>query len=273
MEKLKNRNHSDSISDLRRLIKTLKGENGCPWDRKQTLRSMSVYMVEEVFELVDAIQTENPQLIMEELGDVLFQIFFIVRLFYESHHIDLDKIIFANIEKMKRRHPHVFGDEVVDNADQVKEQWRKIKAQEKKTDFDQKSILSTIPAGLPALLRAYRISERAAGTGFDWDSIDEVMGQVEEEWGEFITEVELQRKGNNKNRRNVAMEFGDILFSLVNVARFAKIHPETALVDSIQKFERRFKSMEETVLQQGQKLEDLPRTKWETLWQAAKLQS
>ncbi len=272
MEKLKNEINVDFLSDLMALIKVLKGKDGCPWDQKQTLHSMSVYLIEEVYELVDAIQTESPRSIMEELGDVLFQIFFIAQLFYEAHHIGLRDIVSANIKKMEHRHPHVFGEQKIDNADQVKIQWRKIKSIEKNKASNQQSILNSIPAGLPALLRAYRISERAAGIGFDWDSIDEVMEQVKEEWLEFVREVEIQQNGGNADRE-VSMEFGDILFSLVNVARFAEIHPETALIDSIQKFEKRFRSMEKTVLQRGQKLEDLPRREWEFLWQKAKLQS
>jgi uncharacterized protein YabN with tetrapyrrole methylase and pyrophosphatase domain len=119
------------------------------------------------------------------------------------------------------------------------------------------------------MLRAYRISERAAGVGFDWDNIDEVMEQVKEEWSEFIREIEVQ-KGNNKDDKNVAIEFGDILFTLVNIARFAKIHPETALVYSIQKFEQRFKFMENTARLQGQNLESLSKSEWDSLWQNAK---
>ncbi len=274
MEKLKNEINLnvDLLSDLIALIKKLRGENGCPWDQKQTLRSMSVYLIEEVYELVDAIQKESPQLIMEELGDVLFQIFFIFQLFNEDHRVSLKDVVSANIEKMKHRHPHVFGDQKIENADQVKIQWQKIKSREKRNALVQESILNSIPVGLPALLRAYRISERAAGIGFDWDNIIEVMEQVKEEWAEFVSEIDMQQMGD-KVGRNVSMEFGDIIFSLVNVARFAKIHPDTALLDSIQKFERRFRLMEKTALQRGQKLEDLTRREWDNLWQIAKLHS
>lgn len=258
------------FNELKNLIITLRGENGCPWDKKQTLRSVSVYLIEEVYELVDAIQSEDPRLIAEELGDVLFQIFFISQIFSESSTFSLGKIIAANVEKMKRRHPHVFGDEKIETAEQVKSRWRQIKQQEKEENSDHNSILNSIPKSLPALLRAYRVSERAAGTGFDWDTIDEVMEQVKEEWVEFVNEVEAD-DGNPQDKSNVSMEFGDILFSLVNVARFAKIHPETALFDSINKFEKRFNFMEKIVLKQGRKLEDLPKDQLHTLWQRAKL--
>lgn len=268
MEELTERNKIP-LKDLEMLITVLRGDRGCPWDKKQTPNSIAVYLIEEVYELVDAIEAEDLDSIVEELGDVLFQIFFLCHLFYEAGHFDLNKVVLNNIKKMKRRHPHVFGSETIEKADQVKSRWERIKKQERKEESKHNSLLNSIPKGSPAMLRAYRISERAAGVGFDWDNIDEVMEQVKEEWNEFVKEIAKQ-KGNSKERKNVAMEFGDILFSLVNIARFAKIHPETALIDSIQKFEERFKFMEKTARLKGQKLEKLSRNEWESLWQNAK---
>jgi len=269
LERLTENNRQNPLKELDILIEVLRGERGCPWDKKQTPNSIAVYLIEEVYELVEAIQAEDLNLVVEELGDVLFQIFFLCHLFKDAGHFDFNEVVYTNINKMKRRHPHVFGNEIIEKADQVKLRWEQIKKQEKKEKSKQNSLLNSIPTGLPALLRAYRISERAASSGFDWDNIDEVMEQVKEEWSEFVREIAVQ-KGNSKERKNVAMEFGDILFSLVNIARFAKIHPETALVYSIQKFEQRFKFMEKTARLKGQKLEALSKNEWDSLWQSAK---
>jgi tetrapyrrole methylase family protein / MazG family protein len=269
LEKLIENNKQNLLEELKTLIATLRGKEGCPWDKKQTAQSITIYLIEEVYELVDAIQSKDSNSVLEELGDVLFQVFFLSHLFNEAGYFDLNEVIITNIKKMKRRHPHVFGNETIKSAEQVKFRWQEIKRQEKKNNSKENSLLNSIPHGLPALLRAYRISERAAGIGFDWDNIEEVMEQVKEEWNEFIGEIREQ-KGVEKKKDNVAMEFGDILFSLVNIARFAKIHPETALLASIQKFEQRFKFMEKTARLNGQKLEALSRNEWDNLWQKAK---
>lgn len=269
MEKLTEKKRQNPFKELIALIAQLRGEKGCPWDKKQTPKSIAVYLIEEVYELVDAIQSEDLNLVMEELGDVLFQIFFLLELFEKAGNFTILDVVEANITKMKRRHPHVFGNETINEIDQIKSRWRQIKEQEK-GDSEINSVLNSIPKGLPALLRAYRISERAAGIGFDWDSIDEVMAQTREEWIEFIREVIKEEKGIEKQGGEVAMEFGDILFSLVNVARFAKIHPETALLDSIQKFERRFEFMEKSALESGKELVSLSRNEWDMLWHKAK---
>jgi tetrapyrrole methylase family protein/MazG family protein len=268
LEELKYTENKNPFKELERLIATLRGENGCPWDKKQTPSSIAVYLIEEVYELVDAILADKPNLVLEELGDVLFQIMFLSHLFLELGYFNLEEVIATNIKKMKRRHPHVFENETVGSIEQIKLRWRQIKTQEK-NNTKKNSLLDSVPKKLPALLRAYRISERAAGVGFDWDNIEEVMGQVKEEWFEFIAEVKDQKKEKCDNKKS-AMEFGDILFSLVNLARFAKIHPETALLDSIQKFEQRFNFMEKSARHKGKRLESLSRNEWELLWQKAK---
>jgi tetrapyrrole methylase family protein/MazG family protein len=268
LEKLTKNISRNPLNDLEILIAILRGEGGCPWDKKQTPNSIAVHLIEEVYELVDAIQNGDLDLVVEELGDVLFQIFFLCYLFKDAGHFDLNKVVDTNINKMKRRHPHVFGDDVIENIDQVKFRWEQIKKHEKGEKSEQDSLLNSIPTGLPALLRAYRISERVAASGFDWETMDEVMEQVMEEWSEFIREIKVQK--GNKESKNVAIEFGDILFALVNIARFAKIHPETALVYSIQKFEQRFKFMEKTAHLKGQRIEELSKSEWDLLWQSAK---
>ena len=258
---------SAPIERLGALIETLRGENGCPWDKKQTPYTMARYLVEEVYELVDAIISKDPAAVCEEAGDVLFQLLFVVNLFRESGDFGLGDVVEKNIEKMVRRHPHVFGDVTAETPATVSENWDKIKVQEK-GGAGPYSVLSSIPDTLPALLRASMVSERAARTGFDWDDISGVMAKTMEEWEEFSTEV------NNSECESVsdkaAMEFGDILFTMVNVARFARIHPETALILSIQKFERRFTYMEEKSIEAGRSIVSLNRREMHSLWDEAK---
>ena len=223
------------------LIETLRGDQGCPWDKKQTPRSMVHYLVEEVFELVDAITADKDDDICEELGDVLFLVFFIAVQFQSLNRFDIETIVQRNLEKMIRRHPHVFGKETAETPDKVREQWQRIKRSEN-TVQKKFTTLGSVPKSLPALMRAHRISERAAQTGFDWDDIQGVMRKAEEEWDEL--KQELKETDDLDNRRAMELEFGDVLFTLVNVARFAGIHPESALAASTRKFETRFNTME-----------------------------
>jgi len=220
-----NPNESVSIDRLTTLIQTLRDENGCPWDRKQTPDTMTRYLIEEVYELADAIASKNANAVCEEAGDVLFQLLFVINLFRESGHFCLQDVVETNVEKMVRRHPHVFGDVSATTPETVSQNWDKIKRQEK-GPAGHGSVLNSIPSSMPALLRASMVSERAAKTGFDWDDIDAVMAKTMEEWEEFARELDAPegRAGNDK----AAMEFGDVLFTMVNVARFARIHPETA---------------------------------------------
>jgi MazG family protein len=258
----------DQISRLIRLIETLRGEKGCPWDKQQTSQSMAVYLVEEVYELLDAIESGNIEDIREELGDVLFQILFIACIHEEAGDFSIADVAESNREKMIRRHPHVFGDKTVEDAEQVRRQWRRIKKEEPRKS-DNPSILDSVPRKLPALMRAYRISERAGGKGFDWDDIRGVIEKTEEEWLEFKNELTRhQDHGNNKER--LAMEFGDVLFTLVNVARFARFHPETALSDATRKFEKRFRHMEEMLQENGQGIDTVKREELERLWEVSK---
>jgi len=250
---------------LNNLITTLRGENGCPWDRKQTPATMGRYMLEEVYELLEAIESGNPDEICEELGDVFFHILFIARLFQEKEIFGIEDVACKITEKMIHRHPHVFGNEKVNSADEVRVRWHKIKMKEKNT-LSKKSVLDSVPAGLPALMRAYTISERAAKTGFDWDNISGVMEKTEEE----LAELKAELSDEKENQKNVAMEFGDLLFSLVNLARFANIHPETALTDSIRKFEKRFKYMENIISESGRNLETVSMSEMDSLWEEAK---
>lgn len=245
------------------LIERLRGDDGCPWDKKQTPKSIAVYLVEEIFELFAAIVSDNPEQIREELGDVLFQIFFIAGLYQERGLFDIKGVASLNTEKMIRRHPHVFGNEKSPTDEKIRRRWHEIKMKEKKR-APNTSILDSIPSRLPALMRAYRISERAARTGFDWPDLTGVLRKAEEEWSELISAL------NGKNMEQMTLELGDLLFTLTNVARFIRIHPELALAQSIKKFERRFKTMEKVVSEQGRTLDSLTIEEMDILWQKAK---
>ena len=252
------------------LIKRLRGEGGCPWDRKQTPQSLSVYLIEEMYELVDAVASADNQAVCEELGDVVFQVLFLAELFSENGSFDLTNVVDRNIEKMVRRHPHVFGEKKVTSTAAIRDNWHAIKREEKKADPTDPaaSLLDSIPVGLPALMRSYRVSERAARTGFDWNDLEEVMAKVEEEWREFKAAVRQIR--DDDSRGKAAVEFGDIIFTLSNVARFVGFHPETALTEAIQKFERRFRFMEQRFRHQGSDLESATRAEMDQAWDFAK---
>ncbi|MCX5881049.1 MAG: nucleoside triphosphate pyrophosphohydrolase [Deltaproteobacteria bacterium] len=261
------------ISALIRLIEQLRGGNGCPWDRKQTPRTLAVYLIEEVYELVDAIESKSPEDVCEELGDVLFQILFMAHLYQKAGHFDLRDVASRNTRKMIRRHPHVFGQETAVTSEEVRQRWHTIKMTEK-NHVENTGLLDSVPSGLPALIRAYRISERAARAGFDWKTISGVMEKVEEEWAEFKSEVDkIPQSGplqDSKAQEKLSLEFGDVLFTLVNVARFAKLHPETSLADSTRKFEKRFRHMEQAIAQNSQQFNAVSYTELNNLWEKAK---
>ena len=256
------------LSELIDLIETLRGKDGCPWDKMQTPRSMAIYLAEEIYELIDAIESENPADICEELGDVLFHVFFISTIFQEMGHFDIKDVVRENMKKMIFRHPHVFYNIKIDSPDEVKKQWQQLKEIEKKHG-KKKSALDRLPQGLPALMRAHKISEKAAGTGFDWNDISGVIEKVEEEWSELKFEIAEKNKNRN-NQDNLILEFGDLFFALVNLARFSNIHPETALSGTIKKFERRFKQMEKIVSKTGKNLQSLSVDEMDMAWEEAK---
>ena len=272
MEKEKITPAAGSLDDVVALIQRLRGEDGCPWDRKQTPQSLSVYLIEEMYELVDAVASGNDEAVCEELGDVLFQVLFLAEMFAESGAFDLDTVVRRNVTKMVRRHPHVFGEKKLTSTAAIRENWHAIKQEEKKDNPGDRpaSLLDSIPASLPALMRSYRVSERAARTGFDWNDMAEVMDKVEEEWREFRDAVRQIR--DDGSREQAAVEFGDIIFTLSNVARFAGFHPESAVAASTDKFEKRFRHMEQRLSADGQSLDTVPREHLEDLWDAAKRQ-
>lgn len=260
----------NSLGTVLTLIRRLRAENGCPWDRKQTPRSLSVYLIEEMYELVEAVGAGDPQAVCEELGDVFFQVLFMAELFAESGAFDLDGVVERNVAKMIRRHPHVFGETKAHTSAAVRKNWHAIKKEEQKekNGVREASLLDSIPAGLPALMRSYRVSERAARTGFDWNDLAEVMDKVEEEWREFKSAA--RQVDTAADLQKAAVEFGDIVFTLSNVARFMGFHPETALTAAIQKFEHRFRHMEKAFGDRGRELESASREEMDSAWEAAK---
>jgi len=259
LDRTKQKNKQVNIDALVKLIETLRSENGCPWDKKQTPKSMSVYLIEEMYELIEAIEVKEPSDICEELGDVLFHIFFLADIFDKRGLFNIEDIFIKIVEKMVRRHPHVFGDGTIESADEVKEQWHKIKVTEAKND-QETSLLDSVPVALPALMRAYRISERAATSGFDWEDVSGVMKKLDEE----LTELKGEIAEDKQDR--IEMEYGDVLFTLVNIARFLNVHPETALKGAIRKFENRFNNMEQTILKSGKTLESMSQDEMDLIW-------
>jgi MazG family protein len=253
-------NQSDSYLDaLVRLVATLRGKDGCPWDKKQTPTSVGVYLVEEVFELVEAIQQDDPREIQEELGDVLFHIVFIARLFQEADQFDLQDVAEAITSKMIRRHPHVFGDRTVSSSEEVIQNWHKIKLSERKSSQNP-SIFDSVPTSLPSLMRAYRISDRAAKSGFEWTEMDEEF-QTPEELAQGLKAAMEQQDEDLQSQ-----EFGALLFALVNICRRTKTHPETALAGTIKKFEQSIQKMLDLIADGKQGMKDLSPSQKAEIW-------
>lgn len=248
------------IERIKHIVEALRGENGCPWDRKQTPQTIKNYLLEEVYELADAIEKGNLSAIKEELGDLLFLIVFLTYLYEEAGKFDLGNVIYAVEEKMIRRHPHVFGHSKVRDEEEVKIRWQKIKSKEK----IQSSILNGIPKTLPALMLAYRIGKSAATVSFDWQRAEDVILKIEEEMGEF--KKALKEGGKEK----IKEELGDILFSYVNLARLLNIQPEEALRKTVYKFKKRFQFIEKTLKEQGKDLKKTPLEEMDALWEKAK---
>lgn len=244
-------------------MEKLRGPDGCPWDRKQTPESLKPFLIEECYEVVDALDEKNPVKVREELGDLLFQIVFHSRIAEERGEFSLQDVIAANIEKMTRRHPHVFGDTRLDTDKEVLANWEEIKKKEKGYE-DRKSMLDGVPRHLPSLLRAHSLQERAARVGFDWSRIDEALPKLDEEIAEFKLSLE------SKDAAGIEEELGDIFFMLVNISRFLGVNPEEALRKTISKFIQRFRHIEESAAAAGKSLNELSLDEMEQLWQEAK---
>jgi tetrapyrrole methylase family protein / MazG family protein len=254
---------TDALKKLVDLMATLRGPEGCPWDLKQTTESLKPFLIEETYEVVDALDEGDPHKVKEELGDLLFQIVFHARLAEEQGDFSLEDVIETNLEKMVRRHPHVFGDQKLATDKEVVANWEEIKKKEK-GHAGRKSILEGVPRSMPALIRAHRLQERAARVGFDWKRLDEALPKLEEEIAEFKESL------TTGDAAKIEEELGDIFFMLVNLSRFLDVDPEQALRKTIGKFIRRFRFIEESAADAGKSLNDLTLDEMETLWQEAK---
>lgn len=251
------------FESLRSIIATLRGPNGCPWDKKQTHQSLKPYLLEESYELLEAIDEEDDQHVVEELGDVLLQVMLHAQIGEDEGFFTIDDVIRTLSEKMIRRHPHVFGDVQAEDADEVLKNWNAIKQEEKQTKPN--SLLDSIPKNLPGLMMAYQIQKKAGKVGFDWNDVAPMWEKVLEEIEEFKAE-----SANEEPNENMLKEFGDVLFAFVNIARYYQLDPEVALQSTNQKFIRRFQFIEKRVKESNQAFEDYTLEELDQYWNEAK---
>lgn len=249
--------YSQSLERLQRILTELREK--CPWDKKQTIASLRIQTIEELYELTDAISAEDWQNIKEELGDLLLHIAFYSKIAEENQEFSLAEVIEGICNKLVARHPHIYDNVVVNDENDVKKNWEKLKLKEGK-----KSVLGGVPDSLPALVKSIRLQEKAAQVGFEWDRIDEVAEKVKEEW------QELQEAIEQKKQSAVEEEFGDLLFSLMNYARYLKIDPENALERTNKKFKYRFQEIEKAAHTSGKDLKQMSLAEMDALWNQAK---
>ncbi|WP_222984672.1 nucleoside triphosphate pyrophosphohydrolase [Flagellimonas meishanensis] len=231
----------------------------CPWDKKQTMQSLRHLTIEETYELGDAILDDDLEEVKKELGDLLLHIVFYAKIGSETGDFDMADVANDICEKLINRHPHIYGDVKVENEEEVKQNWENIKLKEGK-----KSVLEGVPSSLPALVKANRIQEKVAGVGFDWERPEQVFEKLKEELGELQVEVE------SNHRDRIESEFGDVLFSMVNYARFLEINPENALERTNKKFIERFKYLERKAKEKGKSLKEMTLAEMDVFWEEAK---
>jgi XTP/dITP diphosphohydrolase len=245
--------------ELVEIMDTLREQ--CPWDKKQTIHSLRSNTIEELYELVDSIVEEDWDGIKEELGDIMLHVLFYAKIGSEQGKFTLDEVMEAIAKKLIHRHPHIYGDVKVENDDDVKRNWEQLKLQEGKGN---KTILSGVPNSLPSMVKALRIQEKVKHVGFEWENKEQVWDKVEEEIGELKVEIAAN------NQEKMEQEFGDVLFSLINYARFLNIDPETALEKTNRKFKHRFELMESYAKEHGLDLAQMSLMEKEALWQKMK---
>ena len=246
--------------DLIELMATLRGQEGCPWDKEQTHETLRRYLIEEAYETIEAIDNGDHRHLMEELGDLLLQIVFHAQIASEAGEFTMSEVVEGIVTKLKRRHPHIFGEARVSSAREVLINWEKIKREEKQRD----RVLAGVPKSLPGLLYAFQMQGKAAKVGFDWENIEGALEKVVEEAGELAR----ARAGDG----NVEHEVGDLLFAVVNIARHLEVEPELALRKTCEKFARRFRHIEEEAARAGRNLADMTLQEKDKLWDEAKEQ-
>ena len=242
----------------------LRSESGCPWDREQTHESLKPYLLEETYEVLECIDADNKEELCKELGDLLLQVVFHAQIGHEQGEFNIDQVCEEIVAKLVRRHPHVFSDTSVENADQVVVNWERIKMEERNDQASPVSALDGVPTQLPALLRAQRLQSKASRVGFDWEDIEGPLEKVAEEL------AELRGARHDGGEKQVQEEFGDLLFALVNVGRFLDLCPEDTLRRAAEKFERRFRQVETLLHEQKKEMQDLDLTELDRFWNQVK---
>lgn len=254
----------DEFSRLVEIMRRLRAPDGCPWDREQTHESLRPYLIEETYEVLDSIDRRHYDELKKELGDLILHIVFHAQLAKEEKLFEIGDVLREINAKLIRRHPHVFGAGKLTSAEQVHKQWERLKLEEKEEKQEKPRLLDGVPKHQPALNRAFRVQEKAAGVGFDWPDVEPVWGKVREEIDELQAEVKKQE------RARMEREFGDLLFSMVNLGRKLGINPEDALRSSVESFSRRFRYIEERLEEQGRGLSESDLIEMDELWNRAK---
>jgi tetrapyrrole methylase family protein/MazG family protein len=254
------------FKDLLEIMELLRGPQGCPWDREQTHDSIKRYMIEETYEVLEQIEKKDSERLSDELGDLLLQVVFHAQIRKENGGFDMSDVVSGICRKLISRHTHVFGEASADTPDQVVENWEEIKKKEKGIE-SHTGVLKDVPSNLPALMRSFKVQQKAARVGFDWERIEDVFDKVYEE----LQEIKDVYKSNNMER--ISEEMGDALFALVNLSRFLEVHPELALTGTTNKFIKRFEYIESEGLKKGKRLEDMNLREMDELWNEAKRHS
>ncbi|MBF0517515.1 MAG: nucleoside triphosphate pyrophosphohydrolase [Nitrospirae bacterium] len=253
--------NNQGFNDLVGIMDALRSEQGCPWDKQQSEATVITYLLEETYELIEAVEGANPEEIAQELGDVLFQLLFFARIAKEKGQFDIYDVIAAISDKMITRHPHVFGDAECETTAEVLKQWDEIKKSEGRY---ADSSLGGIPRAMPSLLRALFVTDRAGRAGFDWDSTGDVLNKLDEEVSEFKEAV------TQGDPAQIEVELGDILFTIVNIARFIQLNPEEALRKTINRFIGRFQHMERSAKHLEKSLSSMTTAEMDAMWEEAK---
>jgi MazG family protein len=260
----------DEFTRLVEIVARLRAPDGCPWDREQTIDTLKRYVLEETYEVLDAIDRHDHDALREELGDFLFEAVFVAQLEQDDGRFSIAESVKAVADKLVRRHPHVFarhtGEAALDTADQVRTRWEEIKTEERGGAEKPNTLLSGIPVALPALLRAYQIATRAATVGFDWSQASDVVAKIREE----VDEIEEVVSAGDVDPDRAEEEMGDLLFAIANLSRKLGIEPETALRKANDKFTRRFTTMESTIGSSGRVMRDMTLDELEAEWQRSK---